>query len=83
MMILKQNSVRIKEIDEQMDKETEEYEILGEELDNLKGTGKIEVLDKAYPGVKMIISNVMTYLHKEAQHSAFVREGADIRIRGL
>lgn len=83
MMSLKQNSLRIKEIDEQMEKETEEYEILGEELDNLTGTGKIEVLDKAYPGVKMIISNVMTYLHKEAQHSAFVREGADIRIRGL
>lgn len=81
--MLKKGGIRIKEIDEQMDKETEEYDILGEELDNLSGTGKIEVQDTAYPGVKLIISNVVSYLHTKAQHSAFVREGADIRIRGI
>ena len=47
-------------IDEQMEKETEEYDALGEELDNLTGSGRIEVQGIAYPGVKLTISNVKT-----------------------
>lgn len=83
MQMLKKNSARIKEIDEQMEKETEEYDALGEELDNLTGSGRIEVQGTAYPGVKLTISNVKTFIQTETQHSAFVREGADIRVRAI
>lgn len=83
MKILKVNSARIKEIDEQIEADTQEYENLEAELEKKAGGGKIIVEDIAYPGVKLTISNVVTYIHTETQHSAFVREGADIRIRGI
>lgn len=83
MKILKENSTRIKEIDEQIEADTQEYENLESELERNAGAGKIIVEDIAYPGVKLTISNVVTYIHTETQHSAFVREGADIRIRGI
>lgn len=83
MNILKQNSIRIKEIDSQIEKYTLEYEGLEIELEKRAGGGRIVVEGTAYPGVKLTISNVVTYIHTETQHSAFVREGADIRIRGI
>ncbi len=83
MKILKANSARIKEIDGQIEADTQEYENLETELEKNAGGGKIIVEDIAYPGVKLTISNVVTYIHTETQHSAFVREGADIRIRGI
>ena len=83
MKILKANSARIKEIDGQIEADTREYENLETELEKNAGGGKIIVEDIAYPGVKLTISNVVSYIHTETQHSAFVREGADIRIRGI
>ncbi len=83
MKILKANTERIKEIDAQIESGTQEYESLGAELEKNSGAGKIIVEDIAYPGVKLTISNVVTYIHTETQHSAFVREGADIRIKGI
>lgn len=83
MKILKANSERIKEIDAQIESDTQEYENLEAELERNSGAGKIVVEDIAYPGVKLTISNVVTYIHTETQHSTFVREGADIRIKGI
>lgn len=83
MKILKQNSIKLKEIDEEIEKNTLEYEQLESELEKRAGGGKIIVEGIAYPGVKLTISNVVTYIHDETQHSAFVREGADIRIRSI
>lgn len=83
MKILKQNSVRIKEIDERIEDITQEYENLEVNLEKNSGGGKIIVEDIAYPGVKLTISNIVSYIHTETQHSAFVREGADIRIRPI
>ena len=83
MKLLKSNGARIKEIDAEIEENTQEYEILEAELDKHAGGGKIIVEDIAYPGVKLTISNVVSYIHTETQHSAFVREGADIRIRGI
>ncbi|MDD7403910.1 MAG: FapA family protein [Butyribacter sp.] len=80
---LKRNMARVEEIDSEMDTLTEEYEKLDEELENMTGHGKIIVTDIAYSGVKLTISNVTNYLHSEVHHSTFVREGADIRIRGI
>jgi len=82
MRILTENSRRIKEIDEKVDSYTEEYEQLEKELEKKSG-GKIVVEGIVYPGVKLTISNVVTYIHNETQHSAFVREGADIRVKGI
>lgn len=83
MKMLKDNTERIKVIDELMEKETEEYERLDKEISGNKNAGKIIVSDIAYPGVKMTISNITSYIHTETHHSAFVREGADIRVKGI
>lgn len=83
LVILKKNIARIDAIEEEMENLTEEYEKLDEELENMTGGGKIIVSDTAYSGVKLTISNVTNYLHSEVQHSSFVREGADIRIRAI
>lgn len=83
MKILKQNSVKIKELDTEIEKYASEYEELEDKLEKMSGGGKIIVDGIAYPGVKLTISNAVTYIHNETQHSAFVREGADIRIKSI
>ena len=83
LKFLKQNNERLEEIEQIMDDQTEEYERLNDELERYKDSGKIIVDDKAYPGVKLTISNISTFIHTVTQHSAFVREGADIRIRSI
>lgn len=81
--MLKSSADRIQEIGEEMARLTEEYEMLEEKLESTEGAGKIIVSDVAYPEVKITISNVSSFIHTKTQHSAFVREGADIRIRGI
>lgn len=80
---LKDSANRIQEISAMMETLTEEYEVLDKELEKSSGGGKIVVRDVAYPGVKITISNVSTYLHTESQYCTFVRDGADIRTRGI
>lgn len=80
---LKDSADRIQEIGEQMETLTEEYEALDKQLEDGVGGGKIVVRDVAYPGVKITISNVSTYLHTESQYCTYVREGADIRTRAI
>ena len=63
MKLLKSNGARIKEIDAEIEENTQEYEILEAELDKHAGGGKIIVEDIAYPGVKLTISNVVSYMH--------------------
>ena len=82
MKSLKATSERIKEIDELTKQYSEEYEKLGEELERTSD-GKIIVENIAYPGVTMTISSVTNNIKTEVQHSAFVRDGADIRIRAI
>ena len=57
-------------------------EFLEEELTK-KENGKIIAENIVYPGVKMTISSVSNSIKSEVQHSAFVRDGADIRIRAI
>lgn len=83
LLQLKQSKERMQSIEEEDEKLSDEYEELEEELRNAKDVGKIIVHDKAYSSVKITISNIIKYLHSEVQHSSFVRDGADIRIRGL
>jgi hypothetical protein len=80
---LKESKTRLDEIDQLMEDMTTEYDELEEVLENSSGHGKIIVYDIAYTGVKLTIANVTNYLHSEVHHSTFVREGADIRVRGV
>ena len=82
MKNLKETGTRIQMIDKKMEEDSEEYDKLEEELGQ-QNDGKIIVENIAYPGVKMTISSVTSHIHKETQHSAFVRDGADIRIRAI
>lgn len=85
LMILKSNTARLEVITEAMESLIEEYDELGEILESSAShqANKIIVYDIAYSGVKLTIANITNYLHSEVQHSTFVREGADIRIRGI
>lgn len=83
LALLKQSKSRLDAIDKQMGQLTVEYDELGEKLENYSGNGKIVVYDIAYTGVKLTISNITNYLHNEVHHSTFVRDGADIRVRGI
>jgi hypothetical protein len=56
-----------------------EYEELSEVLDN-KNAGKIKVMNVAYPGVRVTISNVRYHLREELKYSTLYKEGADIKI---
>lgn len=82
MKILKDATVRMKEIDQLLEEKSVEYAALGEELQN-HDNGRIIVENITYPGVKMTISSVTTFIRTETQHSAFVRDGADIRVRAI
>lgn len=83
LLALKNNQTRLEEIKKENETLSEEYDKLEEELHNASNVGKIIVHDIAYASVKVTISNIMKYLHTEVQHSALVRDGADIRIKGI
>ena len=56
---------------------------LEEEIESTQNGGRIVISEVAYPGVKMTIANVSSFIHNETKHSAFVRDGAEIRIRAI
>ncbi len=82
MELLKKSSARVQEIDGLLEQKNQEYEAMEEEIGN-QSDGRIIVQDTAYPGVKLTISNVTNFIHTETQHCAFVRDGADIRVRPI
>ena len=82
MASLKKAGKRIQEIDARLEENAVEREVLEVELTK-KDNGRIIAENIVYPGVKMTISNVSNTIKSEVQHSAFVRDGADIRIRAI
>ena len=56
---------------------------LEEEIESTQNGGRIVISEVAYPGVKMTIANVSSFIHNETKHSAFVRDGAEIRVRAI
>ncbi len=52
---------------------------LNEQLDNAVG-GYIRVDDVIYPGCKVTVSNITTYIRTETKHGKLVRDGADVRV---
>ena len=58
------------------------YEDLRIEVEN-NSSGSIKISDIAYPGTKLVISNVIYFVRDQIQHSKFVRDRADIKVHPL
>jgi len=50
---------------------------------NKNESGTIRIENIAYPGVKIIISNIVYYVRNEIHYTKFVRDRADIKLIGL
>ncbi len=84
IIYFKQASQQYKELKADLDSKIEEMNKLMEELEDTNtGEACVKVEGFAYPGTKITISDVTTTLSKPAQHSRFVKEGADVRIKGF
>ncbi len=81
--MLKSSAKRVQEIGPLIAQMSEEYDELEEEIESTQNGGRIVISEVAYPGVKMTIANVSSFIHNETKHSAFVRDGAEIRIRAI
>lgn len=53
---------------------------IDDELDNSVG-GYILIDDIIYPGCKVTVSNVSTFIRTETKHCRLVRDGADVRVK--
>lgn len=66
-----------------------EIKALMKQCDSLKiemhneESGMIRIENVAYPGVKIIISNISYYVRTETHYSKFIRDKADIKVVGL
>lgn len=69
-------------LDTQIKQARKRYEELRTEMDN-NSSGVIKVSDIAYPGTKIVISNVISFIRDETHHSKFIRDRADIKVLPL
>ncbi len=84
ILYFKQLSEQYKELKAELENKIEELNTLMESMDETSGKEScVKVEEYAYPGTKITISETTTVLSKPVQHSKFVRDGADVRIRGL
>lgn len=79
----KQISEQYKNLRAQLERDSEEYNSLLDELADTEVESAIKVSQIAYPGTKLTIGDVTMTLSKPVSHTRFVREGADIRIKAL
>ncbi len=80
----KQLSEQYKALKEELEKKTAEANELMDEMDGTSsGDSCVKVEGYAYPGTKITISETTTILSKPVQHGRFVKDGADIRVKGL
>lgn len=69
-----------KQLQEHVAKIEERLQELYKLMDN-SNNGYILVDDVIYPGCKLTISNVSTFIRTETKHCRLVRDGADIRVK--
>ncbi|MCR5768175.1 MAG: FapA family protein [Lachnospiraceae bacterium] len=74
-----QLSARTKELEKRADEINNRINEIMNELENSTG-GYILVDDIIYPGCKVTVSNVTTFIRKETKHCRLVRDGADVRV---
>lgn len=79
----KQLSEQYKAIKANHDSLIKEYDEIAEDVENVTSESTVSVQKNIYPGTKLTISEVSQVITKEAQHSKFVRDGADLRIKPL
>lgn len=60
----------------------QEIAVLDEKLQQ-EASGKIRVLNSAYPGVKVSIGTCMMYIKEPLQYCTLYRDGADIRVGAI
>jgi uncharacterized protein (DUF342 family) len=77
--ILTQNCI---DLNNKIKEDTERYDKLWACI-NDNESGSIKIQNIVYPGVKIVISNVVYYVRSEIHYSKFIRERADIKIVGL
>ncbi len=83
-LYFKQLSEQYKELKSELEKKTAEIDELMEAMDGTTDKQSyIKVESYAYPGTKITISETSMVLSKPVQHGKFVREGADIRVKGF
>ena len=83
-LYFKQLSEQYKELKEELSKKMAEADELMEAMDGATDKQSyVKVESYAYPGTKITISETSTVLSKPVQHGKFVREGADIRVKGF
>lgn len=70
------------DLDNKIKEATFRYEQLKLEM-NKNESGTIRIENIAYPGVKIVISNVVYYVRSEVHYTKFIRDRADIKLIGL
>lgn len=80
---LRQMSDDFKQLNETIAKQMDDYEDYLSKMEVTDSESEIRVSGCAYPGTRITISEIYLQLKSPAQHSRFVKEGADVRIRPL
>ncbi|MCR5591147.1 MAG: FapA family protein [Lachnospiraceae bacterium] len=83
-LYFKQLSEQYKSMKAELDAKMDEMNDLLDKLEDTKGVEScIKVESFAYPGTKITINDTSIILSKPVQHGRFVKDGADIRVKGL
>lgn len=70
-------------------KHSEEFHELQAQIDEISQSianhngGSIEIMDTAYPGVRIVVVNAVMNIKTVMKNSRFIREGADVKILSL
>ena len=80
---IKQLSEEYKNLTALIATQMEEYDKYMASIDITETDSVVKVSECAYPGTRITISEVYTQIKTPTQHSRFVKEGADIRVRAL
>ena len=82
VLSVKQSMVQQQELKTKIEEGREKYMAMTEEM-NSQANGCIKISDTIFPGCRVIISNVSTYIKTPTQHGRLIRDGADIRVAAL
>lgn len=82
ILSVKQSMVQQEELKNKIEEGREKYMAMTEEMEG-QTNGCIKISDTIFPGCRVIISNVSTYIKTPTQHGRLVRDGADIRVVAL
>lgn len=78
----KQLSTEYQSIKTELGTINEELSEILDILEESKGDAYVKVDQFAYPGTKITVSDVVLTLTKPVQHGRFVKDGADVRVKG-